>query len=130
MPICSAWQGRLFVRYIRPYIDSSVRHDDAPRLSAAAKAALDRVDAMCADPQYHVGMDLQPGDMQFINNYHVLHARRSYRDDRAAGKVRHLKRLWLETPLLAGESKPERFRLDGNAAWWARQGRTKSELAV
>jgi alpha-ketoglutarate-dependent taurine dioxygenase len=50
---------------------------------------------------YSVTMDFQPGDMQFINNYHVLHGRSAYADDRAAGKVRHLKRLWLETEVLA-----------------------------
>ena len=51
-------------------------------------------------------MDFQPGDMQFINNYHVLHGRSAYEDDRAAGKVRHLKRLWLETEVLADRPEP------------------------
>ena len=62
---------------------------------------MDRVDTMCADPQFHVSMTMQPGDMQFVNNYHVLHARAAYADDRANGRIRHLKRLWLETDLLA-----------------------------
>jgi hypothetical protein len=52
-------------------------------------------------------MDFRPGDMQFINNYHVLHGRTSYVDDRATGKVRHLKRLWLETEVLA--DRPRHF---------------------
>ena len=37
-------------------------------------------------PQYHVSMTMQPGDMQFVNNYHVLHARDAYADDRADGQ--------------------------------------------
>ena len=45
-------------------------------------------------------MELLPGDMQFINNYHVLHGRTAYEDDRGAGQIRHLKRLWLETTVL------------------------------
>ena len=53
------------------------------------------------DPPNHVLMELLPGDIQFINNYHVLHGRTAYEDDRAAGRVRHLKRLWLETSVLA-----------------------------
>jgi hypothetical protein len=130
MPICTRHRDRLFVRYIRPYIESSRRHDDAPPPTEAARAAMDRVDALCADPQHHVAMQLAPGDMQFVNNYHVLHARAGYTDDRARGKVRHLKRLWLETELLAPEDKPERFRLGGTSSWWARKGRTKSELTV
>ena len=83
MPVFTRRGDRLFVRYIRPYIESARRHDDAPRPSDAAREAMDRVDAMCADPEYHVSMTMQPGDMQFVNNYHVLHARDAYTDDRA-----------------------------------------------
>ena len=46
-------------------------------------------------------MELLPGDMQFIDNYHVLHGRTAYEDDRDTGAIRHLKRLWLETTVLA-----------------------------
>jgi hypothetical protein len=130
MPIFNRCGDRLFVRYIRPYIESTRRHADAPRPSTAAREAMDRVDAMCADPEFHVSMMLEPGDMQFVNNYHVLHAREPYEDDRGAGKIRHLKRLWLETDVLANADKPERFRLGRTDKWWSRQGRTKSELNV
>jgi hypothetical protein len=128
MPIFTRRADRLFVRYIRPYIDSTRRHDDAPRPSDAAREAMDRVDAMCADPHHHASMMMQPGDMQFINNYHVLHARRAYNDDRANHQIRHLKRLWLETEVLANDDKPKHFRLGRTDNWWSRQGRTKSEL--
>jgi hypothetical protein len=130
MPIFSRMGNRLFVRYIRPYIESTRRHDDAPRVSDIAREAMNRVDAMCADPQFHVSMTMQPGDMQFVNNYHVLHARDGYEDDRAAGRIRHLKRLWLETDVLADVDKPERFRLGRTDSYWASKGRTKSELNV
>jgi hypothetical protein len=130
MPVFSRRGDRLFVRYIRPYIESSRRHPDAPRPSAEARAALDRLDAMCADPQYRVAMGMQAGDMQFVNNYHVLHGRDGYRDDREAGKIRHLKRLWLETDILADEDKPEHFRLGRTDGYWSSKGRTKSELVV
>jgi hypothetical protein len=130
MPVFTRRDGRLFVRYIRPYIEASRRHADAPRVSDAGRAAMDRLDAMCADPQHHVSMTMRPGDIQFVNNYHVLHAREAYTDDRERGRVRHLKRLWLETDLLADDQKPERFRLGRTDSWWSRQGRTKSELDV
>jgi hypothetical protein len=130
MPIFSRRNDRLFVRYIRPYIESARRHPDAPQPSAAAREAMDRVDAMCADPEFHASMLMQPGDMQFVNNYHVLHARRGYTDDRANGRIRHLKRLWLETEILTDDDKPERFRLGLRDNWWASKGRTKSELDV
>jgi hypothetical protein len=130
MPVFNRCGDRLFVRYIRPYIESTRRHDDAPRPSELAREAMNRVDAMCADPTYHVAMMLEPGDMQFVNNYHVLHAREAYTDDRASGRIRHLKRLWLETDVLADEDKPERFRLGRTDQYWSRHGRTKSELQV
>ncbi len=128
MPIFSRCSDRLFVRYIRPYIESARRHADAPRPTDAAREAMNRVDAMCADPEYHVSMTMQPGDMQFVDNYHVLHARAAYTDDREAGRIRHLKRLWLETGVLADADKPERFRLGRTDRFWSSKGRTKSEL--
>ena len=130
MPIFTRRANWLFARYIRPYIESARRHADAPRPSATAREAMDALDAMCADPQYHASMMLEPGDMQFINNYHVLHARHAYQDDRAARRIRHLKRLWLETDVLTADDKPPHFRLGRTDNWWTRQGRTKSELKV
>ena len=130
MPVFNRRGDRLFVRYIRPYIESSRRHDDAPRPSAVGRAAMDRLDAMCAEPQYRVAMGLQAGDMQFVNNYHVLHGREAYQDDREGGKIRHLKRLWLETDVLADDDKPERFRLGRTDGYWSSKGRTKSELSI
>ena len=64
---------------------------------------------------YSVLMDFQPGDMQFINNYHVLHGRTAYEDDRASGRVRHLKRLWLETDVL--EDRPAHFQNRMGSHW-------------
>ena len=65
-----------------------------------------------------------------IDNYHVLHARDAYTDDRPAGRIRHLKRLWLETEVLTDAEKPDRFRLGHNDQWWSSKGRTKSEIDV
>ena len=130
MPVFTRRADRLFVRYIRPYILAAARHADAPRVPPLASRAMDLLDAMCADPQFHVSMQLEPGDMQFVNNYHVLHARTAYTDDRANGHIRHLKRLWLETGVLGDDDKPPLFRLGRKDSYWARNGRTKSDLAV
>lgn len=101
MPVFTLWGGRLFVRYIRPYILASQRHESAPRITEKAEQAMQLLDQLSQDPQYQVEMHLEPGDMQFINNYHLLHGRKAYEDDRTHGQVRHLKRLWLETEVLA-----------------------------
>ncbi|MEI9929142.1 MAG: TauD/TfdA family dioxygenase [Rhizomicrobium sp.] len=77
--------------------------------------ALDTVSAMARDPKYNVYMDLQPGEMQFINNYHVLHGRTSYEDDAALGHKRHFKRLWLATNYL--KDRPAHFRKNIDSHW-------------
>ena len=100
IPVFTRQGDRLFIRLIAPYILASQRHPDAPRLTPLAIEALAWMKAQADGGAHAVIMDFQPGDMQFINNYHVLHGRTPYQDDRAAGKVRHLKRLWLETEVL------------------------------
>lgn len=124
VPVFTEWDDRLFVRCIPPYIWASQRHDDAPRLSDVQREALQAVEAMAADPDNHVTMELAPGDIQLINNFHVMHGRTAYEDDRSAGRVRHLKRLWLETEVLA--SRPPWF---ANRSHWE-QKRSASRLRV
>ncbi|MDQ6943213.1 MAG: TauD/TfdA family dioxygenase [Candidatus Eremiobacteraeota bacterium] len=113
-PVFSEHDGRIFVRFIPKYIYASQRHPEAPRLPALACEALDTVSAMANDPTFNVYMDLRPGEMQFINNYHVLHGRTAYVDDAASGHKRHLKRLWLATRSLP--SRPSHFGKH-NAHW-------------
>ena len=109
---------RLFVRYIRPFIEASQRHADAPRLTDVQVEAMDAYDALVNDADNQVEMALRPGDIQFVNNYHVLHGRRRYVDDTAAGRVRWLKRLWLATDILGPDDRPERFRRVGAMGHW------------
>jgi alpha-ketoglutarate-dependent taurine dioxygenase len=125
LPVFTEWDGRLFVRCIPPYIYASQRHPDAPRLTDVQLEALEAVVRTADDPENHVLMDLQPGDMQFINNYHVLHGRTAYEDDRGAGQIRHLKRLWLETTVL--RSRPAYFA-NNNSHWL--QKRSASRMHV
>ncbi|MGN6514663.1 MAG: TauD/TfdA family dioxygenase [Rhizomicrobium sp.] len=114
-PIFTEHRDRLFVRFIPQYVLASQKYSEAPRLSDAAREALAAVSEMARDPRYNVYMDLQPGEMQFINNYHVLHGRQPYEDDPAAGHKRHLKRLWLATRSL--KDRPERFQRRAHSHW-------------
>ena len=125
LPIFTEWEDRLFVRCIPPYIWASQLHPEAPRLTDVQTEALRAVERMADDPTNHVLMELQPGDMQFINNYHVLHGRTAYEDDRQAGHIRHLKRLWLETTVLT--TRPPYFENHRNH--WAEK-RTVSRMQV
>jgi len=107
LPVFTEWEGRLFVRCIPPYIWASQRHAEAPRLTDLQREALQAVEQLAEEPDNHVLMELRAGDIQFINNFHVLHGRTAYVDDRPTGRVRHLKRLWLETDELG--SRPPHF---------------------
>jgi len=126
LPVFTEWKDRLFVRCIPPYIWMSQRHPDAPRLTPVQTEALQRVVELADDPRHHVLMDFQPGDMQFINNFHVLHGRTAYEDDRGQRRVRHLKRLWLETTVLA--DRPPHFTRNVSSHW--DENRSVSRLRV
>ncbi len=125
LPVFTEWDGRLFVRCIPPYIWASQRHADAPRLTDLQTEALKVVETLAADPANHVTMELQAGDIQLINNFHVLHGRTAYEDDRDHGQVRHLKRLWLETDVLA--SRPPYFATRNH--WEAKRSASRMRAA-
>ncbi|MCR9098071.1 MAG: TauD/TfdA family dioxygenase [bacterium] len=127
VPCFTEWNDRLFVRCIPPYIAASQRHPEAPRLSEDEKAGLARVVELADDPDFHVHMRLEPGDIQFINNFHVMHGRTAYEDARGEGRVRHLKRLWLETSVLA--DRPPPFQGAGGMSHWNDQ-RSASRMQV
>ncbi len=113
--VFTEFDGRLFVKFIPQYIKASQKHPDAPRLTDIQREAIDTVSNMARDPDFNVYMDLEPGVMQFINNYHVLHGRSAYQDDIAAGKKRHLKRLWLATRRL--QNRPPNFQFKTREHW-------------
>lgn len=97
-PCFSYLDARLFVRYNRTFIESAQRFAEVPRLTEAQREALDLMDALCSDPAYYLDMAFEPGDMQFLCNYVVLHSRGEYEDWPEPERKRHLLRLWLRTP--------------------------------
>lgn len=108
IPPLSWHAGFLTGFYQRQYIDSAQRFADAPRLTPAHVEALDLFDALANDPRLHFGMQLQPGDMQFVYNHALLHDRTAFRDWPDAHQKRHLLRLWLS---VAGDRPlPEWFK--------------------
>jgi hypothetical protein len=115
VPVFTEHRGRLFARFIPQYIKASQRHPEAPRLTPLSREAIDTVSRMANEPRFNVYMDLQAGEMQFINNYHVLHGRSAYVDDIPAGRKRHLKRLWLATRML--QDRPEHFARRRQSHW-------------
>lgn len=94
-PVFSVFNGRLAARYGRSYIESSQRGEHVPPLSEAQIEALDLVDELTNSPEFVLNMDFQQGDIQFLLNYSILHARTDYEDWPEPERKRDLIRLWL-----------------------------------
>lgn len=96
-PLFSYHRGKLAFRYLRQYIE--LGHDimESP-LSAEEVMALDRFDSIAQDPRFHLDMMLEPGDLQWANNYTVLHSRTGFEDHEDADRRRKMLRLWLKMP--------------------------------
>lgn len=94
-------RGTPRVSIIPWFIRQSQAHPTAPRLSSEQLAALDLMEYVMSSPELQVVMDFGPGDVQFLNNTTVLHARDAYEDYDDPALRRHLIRLWLtmESPV-------------------------------
>lgn len=68
----------------------------APAMTPRQMEALTVAETVCEE--LHYAMELQRGDIQFLNNSVVLHARTSYEDWPDVKKRRCLLRLWLNEP--------------------------------
>ncbi len=77
------------------YYRSSPRHPEVPDYTADEQALLDLYDSLAETPGVFLDMWLQPGDMQFLSNHFVVHARTAYEDHGDPQLRRHLLRLWL-----------------------------------
>jgi len=99
MPVFNLHEGRL-ITFIAPGFirHASQNFPELPRLTDKQIEALDMIDNLASDPRFHLSMVLEPGDIQFINNYTTLHTRTAYEDFPEPERKRHLLRLWLVTP--------------------------------
>ncbi|KAL8677368.1 MAG: hypothetical protein Q9186_006203 [Xanthomendoza sp. 1 TL-2023] len=95
--------GRVYCKWDPYFIHSLTRFSSAgliPPLSPAQIEAANVLEATCKRLSLH--MILEVGDIQFVSNSHVLHARTEYKDHAPPAPRRHLMRLWLATPVSEG----------------------------
>ncbi|MFZ5782580.1 MAG: TauD/TfdA family dioxygenase [Pseudomonadota bacterium] len=116
-PVFIWHKGRMFNRFNRTFIDSAQRFPEVPRLTALQIEALDTIAALCKDPAFRLDMKLERGDMQFVNNYCVLHSRTAYEDHADESKKRHLLRLWLRTSAFVDYPDALRDRYEDMDKW-------------
>ena len=79
LPVFGARDGLISVRLIRNQINAACTKTGIP-LKPIERSALDLFDELAQDPDIHLDMDLEVGDIQFCNNYVTLHSRTSYVD--------------------------------------------------
>ncbi len=96
-PIFSFYQNKLSCRYMRAYIELGHEYQNF-KISQVQKEALDLFDHFIHDPDLRLDMMLESGDIQFCNNYAVMHSRTGFIDDEHPEKNRKLLRLWLKMP--------------------------------
>ncbi|TID14327.1 hypothetical protein E2P81_ATG09206 [Venturia nashicola] len=92
-------KGRVYCKWDPYYVKSLTRFSDKgiiPALSEAQIEALETLEKACNELALH--MILEVGDIQFLSNAHILHARTAYKDHQPPTPRRHLLRLWLSTP--------------------------------
>ncbi|MBV8654157.1 MAG: TauD/TfdA family dioxygenase [Alphaproteobacteria bacterium] len=95
-PIFGFCDGRFSSQYSRSFVESAQRFPEVPRLTSAQIEAIDLL-AQLAD-ELCVPMELEPGDIQILNNHVTYHSRTGYKDHPDPAKQRLLYRLWLSTP--------------------------------
>jgi hypothetical protein len=96
-PIFSHNEGKLSCRYLRQYLELGHEIRNVP-LSRVEIEALDVFDSIIQRPDIRLDMMLEPGDLQFANNYAVLHSRTEFQDDPDPALRRRMLRLWLKMP--------------------------------
>ncbi|TXI64030.1 MAG: TauD/TfdA family dioxygenase [Limnohabitans sp.] len=96
-PIFSHHQGKLSCRYLRQYIELGHEVRQLP-LSKVEIEALDLFDEIMHREDLRLSMMLEPGDLQFANNYAVLHSRNEFEDHGVHELNRKMLRLWLKMP--------------------------------
>ncbi|KAL2005154.1 hypothetical protein VTN00DRAFT_3004 [Thermoascus crustaceus] len=96
-PATSSSPERIQIQYARRRFtgfQALPRSKDIPPITEAQAEALDALHFLAE--KFAVGLDFRKGDVQYINNLSIFHARDGFRD--TTGQKRHLVRLWLHDP--------------------------------
>jgi hypothetical protein len=94
IPVFAFYDGLLQCTYDRN--QSVWATEEGVEIRPEQYEALDYLDALLAEPEFQLHMEMRKGDVQFVNNFTVMHSRSEYRD--SAQKKRHLVRFWIDVP--------------------------------
>lgn len=105
-PIFSFADGYFSATGAGAVIDKAQDLPGVPKFTPAQKEAIEVYRATVEESA--VDIEFQPGDIQFLNNFVMLHTRRGFEDWSEPARKRHLLRLWLSDP--AGRPIPAEQR--------------------
>lgn len=95
VPLFSQKDGKLSIRYVRQFMITAARELGEPMPEPLVKA-LDCFDEIAQSPEVMLECMLEPGEITFINNFVVTHARTAFQDGDDPAQKRLLLRLWLD----------------------------------
>ncbi len=95
IPPCRFSEQRLRTFYHSDYFRSAQRHLDVARFTEDEETLLDLYEEIANDTDHRLEMTLEPGDIQWLSNHSIIHARGGYQDPPGAKNGRELLRLWL-----------------------------------
>lgn len=95
VPSYSVTDSVLSCRLQRNQIEMSAEKCGIP-LTELEREALDLLDELAASKEFILEMDLEPGDVQFCNNYVIAHGRTDFTDSGREEEKRLMLRLWLK----------------------------------
>jgi len=105
-PIFSFSDGYFSATGVGAVIDKAQQLPGVPKFTPAQKEAVEVYRQTVEECAFDIGF--QRGDIQFLNNFVMLHTRREYEDWAEPERKRHLLRLWLYDP--AGRTIPQEQR--------------------
>ena len=97
-PIVTIHDDAFRMLFLGWYIRDSQSLPETPRLAPQELEVVDLLERIPNEPGMALDMQFAEGDMQFLKNSVILHARTDYEDAAEPDEKRHLLRLWLRAP--------------------------------
>jgi len=98
IPLFRQHGERMIAVFIAGAIEKAQALPGVALLTRQQREAIALVNELACDDEIRLDMEFRPGDMQFLLNHGILHARTAYEDFPEPDKRRHLLRLWLACP--------------------------------
>lgn len=110
-PVFNFLEGRLCVSFGPTHMIKGHKVSGAPPMTEEQLNALRYMEDVCE--ALHYSMQMEVGDIQFLNNGVSLHTRTDYEDWPEPERKRHLWRLWLDAPHMRARTAYQQRYLGG-----------------